>query len=117
MRKDHLFMSHFQRMKNRSAALLDDLYHPGGNSVGARPKIFVNYNEHSEAFTLNPEKESAPWIKSRRDVILFYSFKNISLIIINLEFFKKHLYSSKKLNCSAYCSSWSQRYCARSANH
>jgi hypothetical protein len=55
-------MSHFQRMKKRSAALLDDLYHLGGNSLGAQPKIFVNYNEHSEAFTLNPEKESAPWI-------------------------------------------------------
>lgn len=49
-------------LKNGSAALLDDLYHLGGNSVGAEPKIFVNYNEQSEAFTLNPEKESAPWI-------------------------------------------------------
>lgn len=45
-----------------TATLLDDLYHLGGNSVGARPKIFVNYNELSNSFSALKHPDFEPWI-------------------------------------------------------
>jgi serine/threonine-protein kinase HipA len=45
-----------------SAHFLDELYHLGGNSVGARPKIVVNLDPISEEFHLNATENSTPWI-------------------------------------------------------
>ncbi len=45
-----------------SAHFLDELYHLGGNSVGARPKIVVNLDPISKEFHLNETKNSTPWI-------------------------------------------------------
>lgn len=45
-----------------SAHFLDELYHLGGNSVGARPKIIVNLDNVSKEFYLNETKNSTPWI-------------------------------------------------------
>lgn len=45
-----------------AANMLDDLYHLGGNSVGARPKIFVNYQPASDSFSPQHELDSEPWI-------------------------------------------------------
>mgnify|MGYP006151190631 FL=1 len=45
-----------------TAGILDDLYHLGGNSVGARPKIFVNYDPASNSFGSQSTSNSEPWI-------------------------------------------------------
>jgi serine/threonine-protein kinase HipA len=45
-----------------TAKLLDDLYHLGGNSVGARPKIDVYYDEISNELLSRPTSTSQPWI-------------------------------------------------------
>ena len=49
-------------LKNGSSSYLDDLYHLGGNSVGARPKILVNYSEKNNLFNSEDTKDFEPWI-------------------------------------------------------
>ncbi len=49
-------------LKTGSASFLDQLYHLGGNSVGARPKILVNYNHKLSQFSTLSEEEFEPWI-------------------------------------------------------
>ena len=49
-------------LKTGSASFLDDLYHLGGNSVGARPKILVNYNAKNNLFAIDSKDEYDPWI-------------------------------------------------------
>jgi serine/threonine-protein kinase HipA len=49
-------------LKTGSASFLDDLYHLGGNSVGARPKILVNYNAKKNLFAIDSKDEYDPWI-------------------------------------------------------
>lgn len=48
--------------KTGAASILDDLYHLGGNSVGARPKIFLNYHEESDSFSTTRDVNFEPWI-------------------------------------------------------
>jgi serine/threonine-protein kinase HipA len=43
-----------------TANMLDDLYHLGGNSVGARPKIFVNFDPVANSF--ESETATEQWI-------------------------------------------------------
>jgi serine/threonine-protein kinase HipA len=45
-----------------NASFLDHLYHLGGNSVGARPKIFVNYNTKLNQFSTVTQEGFDPWI-------------------------------------------------------
>jgi serine/threonine-protein kinase HipA len=45
-----------------TAKLLDDLYHLGGNSVGARPKIDVYYDVMANELRSHPSSTSEPWI-------------------------------------------------------
>lgn len=45
-----------------TAKLLDDLYHLGGNSVGARPKIDVYYDETTNQLSSHSTTTSEPWI-------------------------------------------------------
>jgi serine/threonine-protein kinase HipA len=45
-----------------NASFLDHLYHLGGNSVGARPKIFVNYNTKLNQFSTVTQEGFEPWI-------------------------------------------------------
>jgi serine/threonine-protein kinase HipA len=49
-------------LKNGNSAFLDDLYHLGGNSVGARPKVLVNYSEKDDLFSPHPTGDFEPWI-------------------------------------------------------
>ena len=49
-------------LKTGNASFLDQLYHLGGNSVGARPKILVNYNHKLNQFSTLSEEEFEPWI-------------------------------------------------------
>ena len=49
-------------LKTGAAAFLDQLYHLGGNSVGARPKILVNYNQKLNQFSTFSQEEFEPWI-------------------------------------------------------
>jgi serine/threonine-protein kinase HipA len=49
-------------LKTGNASLLDQLYHLGGNSVGARPKILVNYNQKLNQFSTVSQEEFEPWI-------------------------------------------------------
>jgi serine/threonine-protein kinase HipA len=49
-------------LKTGNASFLDQLYHLGGNSVGARPKILVNYNQKLNQFSTVPQEEFEPWI-------------------------------------------------------
>jgi len=49
-------------LKTGNASFLDQLYHLGGNSVGARPKILVNYNHKLSQFSTLSEEEFEPWI-------------------------------------------------------
>jgi serine/threonine-protein kinase HipA len=49
-------------LKNGSSSYLDDLYHLGGNSVGARPKIIVNYSEKNNQFNSEVTADYEPWI-------------------------------------------------------
>jgi serine/threonine-protein kinase HipA len=49
-------------LTNGNASFLDDLYHLGGNSVGARPKIVVHYNEDNQIFNTDNEENSTSWI-------------------------------------------------------
>jgi serine/threonine-protein kinase HipA len=49
-------------LKNENSSYLDDLYHLGGNSVGARPKILVNYSEKNNQFNSKVTDDFEPWI-------------------------------------------------------
>jgi serine/threonine-protein kinase HipA len=49
-------------LKTGNASFLDQLYHLGGNSVGARPKILVNYNPKLNQFSTVSKEEFDPWI-------------------------------------------------------
>jgi len=49
-------------LKTGTATFLDQLYHLGGNSVGARPKILVNYNQKLNQFSTVSKEEFEPWI-------------------------------------------------------
>ncbi|MBU3658792.1 MAG: type II toxin-antitoxin system HipA family toxin [Flavobacteriales bacterium] len=49
-------------LKNGNSDYLENLYHLGGNSVGARPKILVNYSEKKDLFGLLPTADFEPWI-------------------------------------------------------
>jgi serine/threonine-protein kinase HipA len=49
-------------LKTGNASFLDQLYHLGGNSVGARPKILANYNHKLNQFSTISEEEFEPWI-------------------------------------------------------
>ena len=49
-------------LKNGSSSYLHDLYHLGGNSVGARPKILVNYSEKNNQFNSKVTADFEPWI-------------------------------------------------------
>lgn len=49
-------------LKNENSSILDDLYHLGGNSVGARPKILVNYSEKNNQFNTEITDDFEPWI-------------------------------------------------------
>jgi serine/threonine-protein kinase HipA len=49
-------------LKTGNASFLDHLYHLGGNSVGARPKILVNYNSKLNLFSTASRVEFEPWI-------------------------------------------------------
>jgi len=45
-----------------NASFLDHLYHLGGNSIGARPKIFVNYNTKLNQYSTVTQEGFEPWI-------------------------------------------------------
>lgn len=45
-----------------NASFLDQLYHLGGNSIGARPKIFVNYNTKLNQYSTVTQEGFEPWI-------------------------------------------------------
>jgi serine/threonine-protein kinase HipA len=49
-------------LKTGNSSFLDQLYHLGGNSVGARPKILVNYNLKSNQFLIQSNEDFEPWI-------------------------------------------------------
>ncbi|MBM3454729.1 MAG: type II toxin-antitoxin system HipA family toxin [Bacteroidetes bacterium] len=49
-------------LKTGNASFLDQLYHLGGNSVGARPKIFVNYNTKLNQYSTVIQEGFEPWI-------------------------------------------------------
>lgn len=49
-------------LKTGNSAFLDNLYHLGGNSVGARPKVLVNYSEKDDLFSPHPTGDFEPWI-------------------------------------------------------
>ena len=49
-------------LKNEKSSYLDDLYHLGGNSVGARPKILVNYSKNNNLFNSEVTNDFEPWI-------------------------------------------------------
>jgi len=49
-------------LKTGNSSFLDQLYHLGGNSVGARPKILVNYNLKSNQFLIQSNEDFDPWI-------------------------------------------------------
>ncbi len=49
-------------LKTGTASFLDQLYHLGGNSVGAQPKILVNYNQKLNQFSTVSKEEFEPWI-------------------------------------------------------
>ncbi len=38
------------------------LFHLGGSSGGARPKVWLNYNEQTDSFSQKPKKGYNPWI-------------------------------------------------------
>ena len=49
-------------LKTGNSSFLDQLYHLGGNSVGARPKILVNYNPKLNQFLTQSKEEFEPWL-------------------------------------------------------
>jgi len=49
-------------LQNGNSAYLDNLYHLGGNSVGARPKVLVNYSESKNLFGIKNTADFDPWI-------------------------------------------------------
>jgi serine/threonine-protein kinase HipA len=49
-------------LQNGNSAYLDNLYHLGGNSVGARPKVLVNYSESKNLFGIKNTADFEPWI-------------------------------------------------------
>lgn len=59
---DHIANETEILQKTGAATLLDDLYHLGGNSVGARPKILINYDESSNSFSRTHDANFEPWI-------------------------------------------------------
>ena len=59
---DDLSRESHELLNNRDASFLDDLYHLGGNSVGARPKIVVHYNEEDQSFPKDQDEKSSQWI-------------------------------------------------------
>jgi len=51
-----------QLLQNGGANLLDELYHLGGNSVGARPKIQIYVNPKSKSISIDERVGSESWI-------------------------------------------------------
>jgi serine/threonine-protein kinase HipA len=49
-------------LKTGNVSFLDQLYHLGGNSVGARPKILVNHNPKLNQFSTVAKEGFEPWI-------------------------------------------------------
>jgi serine/threonine-protein kinase HipA len=78
-----------------SASLLDDLYHLGGNSVGARPKIVIYYNETNQSFSSENEHDSSSWI------IKFSALNDfIDIAKIELAYYRMALSCGIKMNHS-----------------
>jgi serine/threonine-protein kinase HipA len=89
-------------LKTGSASFLDQLYHLGGNSVGARPKILVNYNHKLNQFSTLSEEEFEPWIikfpalNDFKDIArIEYSYYKMALAC-GIEMSKSSLFYSEK---------------------
>jgi serine/threonine-protein kinase HipA len=89
-------------LKTGSASFLDQLYHLGGNSVGARPKILVNYNHKLNQFSTLSEEEFEPWIikfpalNDFKDLArIEYSYYKMALAC-GIEMSKSNLFYSEK---------------------
>lgn len=89
-------------LKTGSASFLDQLYHLGGNSVGARPKILVNYNHKLNQFSTLSEEEFEPWIikfpalNDFKDIArIEYSYYKMALAC-GIEMSKSNLFYSEK---------------------
>ena len=89
-------------LKTGSASFLDQLYHLGGNSVGARPKILVNYNHKLNQFSTLSEEEFEPWIikfpalNDFKDIArIEYSYYKMALAC-EIEMSKSNLFYSEK---------------------
>lgn len=89
-------------LKTGSASFLDQLYHLGGNSVGARPKILVNFNHKLNQFSTLSEEEFEPWIikfpalNDFKDIArIEYSYYKMALAC-GIEMSKSNLFYSEK---------------------
>lgn len=89
-------------LKTGSASFLDQLYHLGGNSVGARPKILVNYNHKLNQFSTLSEEEFEPLIikfpalNDFKDIArIEYSYYKMALAC-GIEMSKSNLFYSEK---------------------
>jgi serine/threonine-protein kinase HipA len=89
-------------LKTGNASFLDQLYHLGGNSVGARPKILVNYNHKLNQFSTLSEEEFEPWIikfpalNDFKDIArIEYSYYKMALAC-GIEMSKSNLFYSEK---------------------
>ena len=89
-------------LKTGSASFLDQLYHLGGNSVGARPKILVNYNHKLNQFSTLSEEEFEPWIikfpalNDFKDIArIEYSYYKM-VLACGIEMSKSNLFYSEK---------------------
>lgn len=89
-------------LKTGSASFLDQLYHLGGNSVGARPKILINYNHKLNQFSTLSEEEFEPWIikfpalNDFKDIArIEYSYYKMALAC-GIEMSKSNLFYSEK---------------------
>jgi serine/threonine-protein kinase HipA len=90
---DDLSSESQELLANGNASFLDDLYHLGGNSVGARPKIMVNYNELNQTFNTTNEEKSTPWIIKFSALIDF-----IDISKIEFAYYKMALACGIKMN-------------------
>ena len=89
-------------LKTGNASFLDQLYHLGGNSVGARPKILVNYNHKLNQFSTLSEEEFEPWIikfpalNDFKDIArIEYSYYKMALAC-GIEMSESNLFNSEK---------------------
>jgi serine/threonine-protein kinase HipA len=89
-------------LKTGNASFLDQLYHLGGNSVGARPKILANYNHKLNQFSTISEEEFEPWIikfpalNDFKDIArIEYSYYKMALAC-GIEMSKSNLFYSEK---------------------